>query len=34
MEDSYSNLGMRKLKVLIDSFGERSKEIGFVAASI
>ncbi|WP_322113477.1 methyl-accepting chemotaxis protein [Leptospira soteropolitanensis] len=34
MDDNYSNLGMRKLKVLIDSFGERSKEIGFVAASI
>lgn len=34
MEDNYSNLGMRKLKVLIDSFGERSKEIGLVAASI
>ncbi|TGM74245.1 chemotaxis protein [Leptospira mtsangambouensis] len=34
MEESYSNLGMRKLKDLIDSFGERSKEIGSVAASI
>nr|WP_322113266.1 methyl-accepting chemotaxis protein [Leptospira bandrabouensis] len=34
MEENYSNLGMRKLKVLIDSFGERSKEIGLVAASI
>ncbi|XDD53109.1 methyl-accepting chemotaxis protein [Leptospira sp. WS4.C2] len=34
MEDNYSNLGMRKLKDLIDSFGERSKEIGSVAASI
>ncbi|MBM9546072.1 chemotaxis protein [Leptospira sp. 201903074] len=34
MEDNYSNLGMRKLKDLIDSFGERSKEIGSVASSI
>ncbi|TGM04899.1 methyl-accepting chemotaxis protein [Leptospira jelokensis] len=34
MDDKYSNLGMRKLKELIDSFGERSKEIGSVASSI
>ncbi|XDD45355.1 methyl-accepting chemotaxis protein [Leptospira sp. WS39.C2] len=34
MDEKYSNLGMRKLKELIDSFGERSKEIGSVASSI
>ncbi|GBF41555.1 methyl-accepting chemotaxis protein [Leptospira ellinghausenii] len=34
MDDKYSNLGMKKLKELIDSFGERSKEIGSVASSI
>ncbi|ABZ94704.1 Methyl-accepting chemotaxis protein [Leptospira biflexa serovar Patoc strain 'Patoc 1 (Ames)'] len=34
MDDNYSNSGMRKLKELIDSFGERSKEIGSVASSI
>ncbi|PJZ84044.1 methyl-accepting chemotaxis protein [Leptospira harrisiae] len=34
MEESYSNLGMRKLKDLIESFGDRSKEIGSVASSI
>lgn len=34
MEENYSNQGMRKLKNLIDAFGERSKEIGVVASSI
>ncbi|MDF3819179.1 methyl-accepting chemotaxis protein [Leptospira sp. 96542] len=34
MEETYSNQGMRKLKSLIDAFGDRSKEIGVVASSI